>query len=175
MKSKQDLAIVTAAGEDHAIVRPWLQDFTASICSIISNTALPRCRLRFRPSTTPDTMNGCYGAHPTNIRGWTSFPGGSRQEDQKIATRAALPPETTAVPPTEAADGDAACTGGNASPGGVTSLRGNHDGGDRAPVDGTTASEELQTGEDAETEAAEKAAAQPETTAQGRREASPML
>ena len=30
MKSKQDLAIVTAAGEGHAIVRPWLQDFTAS-------------------------------------------------------------------------------------------------------------------------------------------------
>ena len=44
-----------------------------------------------------------------------------------------------------------------------------------APVDGTTASEELQTGEDAETEAAEKAAAQPETAAQGKREASPML
>ena len=42
-----------------------------------------------------------------------------------------------------------------------------------APVDGTSASEELQTGEDAETEAAEKAAAQPETAAQGEKRSKP--
>ena len=73
MKSKQDLAIVTAAGEGMPSCAHGFRISPLPIYSITSNTAPPRCEPRFRPSMTPDTMNGSFGAHPTNIRGMAFF------------------------------------------------------------------------------------------------------
>ncbi|WP_462398238.1 putative glycoside hydrolase, partial [Hungatella hathewayi] len=175
MKSKQDLAIVTAAGEDHAIVRPWLQDFTASYLQHY---------IKYGPAEVRAQIQAVYDAgydewilwSASNKYTWDGLlsPEEAGREDQKIAeSRAALPPETTAVPPTEAADGETQpapeeTLPQEGQPSEETTMEETE-----APVDGTTASEELQTGEDAETEAAEKAAAQPETAAQGEKRSKP--
>lgn len=176
MKSKQDLAIVTAAGEDHAIVRPWLQDFTASYLQHY---------IKYGPAEVRAQIQAVYDAgydewilwSASNKYTWDGLlsPEEASQEDQKIAeSRAALPPETTAAPPTEAAKPETApapeeTLPQEGQPSEETSMEETE-----APVDETSASEELQTSEDPETEATDRAAsAQPETTAQGEKRSKP--
>lgn len=176
MKSKQDLAIVTAAGEDHAIVRPWLQDFTASYLQHY---------IKYGPAEVRAQIQAVYDAgydewilwSASNKYTWDGLlsPEEASQEDQKIAeSRAALPPETTVAPPTEAAKPETApapeeTLPQEGQPSEETSMEETE-----APVDETSASEELQTSEDPETEATDRAAsAQPETAAQGEKRSKP--
>ena len=176
MKSKQDLAIVTAAGEDHAIVRPWLQDFTASYLQHY---------IKYGPAEVRAQIQAVYDAgydewilwSASNNYTWDGLlsPEEASQEDQKIAeSRAALPPETTVAPPTEAAKPETApapeeTLPQEGQPSEETSMEETE-----APVDETSASEELQTSEDPETEATDRAAsAQPETAAQGEKRSKP--
>ncbi len=169
MKSKQDLAIVTAAGEGHAIVRPWLQDFTASYLQHY---------IKYGPAEVRAQIQAVYDAgydewilwSASNKYTWDGLlsPEEASQEDQKIAeSRAALPPETTAAPPTEAAPPETA-------PAPEETLPQEGQPSEETSMDETSASEELQTSEDPETEATDRAAsAQPETTAQGEKRSKP--
>ena len=177
MKSKQDLAIVTAAGEDHAIVRPWLQDFTASYLQHY---------IKYGPAEVRAQIQAVYDAgydewilwSASNKYTWDGLlsPEEASQEDQKIAeSRAALPQETTAAPPTEAAKPETAPAPEETLPQeGQPSEETSMEETEAPVVDETSASEELQTSEDPETEATDRAAsAQPETTAQGEKRSKP--
>lgn len=101
MKSKQDLAIVTAEGNDHAIVRPWLQDFTASYLQHY---------IKYGPKEIRDQIQAVYDAgydewilwSASNKYTWDGLltPEAAAEEDQRIAeSRTALPPETTVAAP----------------------------------------------------------------------------
>lgn len=174
-KSKQDLAIVTAAGEKHAIVRPWLQDFTASYL---------KHYIKYGPAEVRAQIQAVYDAgydewilwSAANKYTWDGFlsPEEASQEDLKITeSRAALPPETTAAPieaaETESAPAPVEMLPQERRPSEETPMEETE-----APADGTSASEELQTSEDMETEATDKAAsAQPETTKPGEKRSKP--
>ncbi len=102
LKSKQDLALTKADGQQ-AIVRPWLQDFTASYL---------KHYIKYGPEEVRAQIQAVYDAgydewilwSASNKYTWDGLltPEEAAEEDRKIAeSRAALPPETT-VAPTEA-------------------------------------------------------------------------
>lgn len=101
LKSKQDLALTKADG-DQAIVRPWLQDFTASYL---------KNHIKYGPEEIRAQIQAVYDAgydewilwSASNKYTWEGLltPEAAAEEEVKIAeSRAALPPETTAAPET---------------------------------------------------------------------------
>lgn len=100
MKSKQDLALTKTEGENQAIVRPWLQDFTASYL---------KHYIKYGPEEVRAQIQAVYDAgydewilwSASNKYTWDGLltPEAAAKEEERIAeSRAALPPETTAAP-----------------------------------------------------------------------------
>ena len=99
LKSKQDLALTKADGRQ-AIVRPWLQDFTASYL---------KHYIKYGPKEVRAQIQAVYDAgydewilwSASNKYTWDGLltPKEAAEEEIRIAeSRAALPPETTVAP-----------------------------------------------------------------------------
>lgn len=70
--SRQDLETARVAGKHQAIVRPWLQDFTASYLEHHITYGAKEVRARSRRSMMQAMMSGFFGVHPTGIPGMVS-------------------------------------------------------------------------------------------------------
>lgn len=70
--SRQDLESAGQAGKHQAIVRPWLQDFTASYLKHHIPYGAGEVRAQIQAFMIRVMMSGSSGAHPTGIPGKAS-------------------------------------------------------------------------------------------------------
>lgn len=103
LNSKQDLALAKTEGESQAIVRPWLQDFTASYL---------KDHIKYGAAEVRAQIQAVYDAgydewilwSASNRYSWDGLltPEAAAREEQQIAQSRAALPETAAAPTTAA-------------------------------------------------------------------------